>query len=473
MSSPTRFAAVMALAQIVSAQAPAAATGAAAAAKAAAREKASALNHQFYNYLFIICGSLAVAMLIWRLCVGVGQYIRQLTCMNNEKQSYFTRPSENFAIFKKYLLYAPIFGRRHNREFQLSSAVNVGTLPTRLQALFLIGYLATNVAFCVVSINWDGAYAATLGELRNRTGILAVVNMIPLFIMAGRNNILINWLNISFDTFNLLHRWFGRIVVLESIAHTVAWMCTAGSTGGWAAIQKGITLDPMKMWGFIVSTTNIHDCCFLTSQATVALFAILIQASSLFRHAFYETFKYLHIALVILVIIGIWYHLALADLPQLKLLYGVIAIWVLERGVRLFRVVWRNGTGAKAHIEALPGNACRVTVNMTRPWNFKAGQHAYLYMPTLGLWTSHPFSVAWSEEADNYESEKLAMNRQDILAMKNTTMSFVIRERTGFTKKLFQKAEASQDGKFSTTCFVEGPYGGSHTVSLSSSKGIS
>lgn len=90
--------------------------------------------------------------------------------------------------------------------------------------------------------------------------------------MAGRNNPLINWLNLSFDTFNLLHRWFGRIVVLEAIAHTVAWMFQAGS---WAAIQKGITLDPMKMWGFI---------------ATVAFIAISIQASSVARHAFYVLF---------------------------------------------------------------------------------------------------------------------------------------------------------------------------------------
>lgn len=133
--------------------------------------------------------------------------------------------------------------------------------------------------------------------------------------------------------------------------------------------------------------------------------------------------------------------------------------------MRLLKLVWRNGTGSKALVEALPGNAVRVTVDMPRPWTFKAGQHAYLYMPSIGLFTSHPFSVAWSEEAENLEGEKLAMNRQDILAMKKTSMSYVIRERTGFTKKLFKKAEGSPDGKFYTKCFTEGPYGGKHMVS--------
>jgi hypothetical protein len=70
--------------------------------------------------------------------------------------------------------------------------------------------------------------------------------------MAARNNPLINWLNLSFDTFNLLHRWFGRIVVLEILAHTSAYITSTVSTGGWSAVQKAITGDPMIMYGFMV-----------------------------------------------------------------------------------------------------------------------------------------------------------------------------------------------------------------------------
>jgi len=168
--------------------------------------------------------------------------------------------------------------------------------------------------------------------------------------------------------------------------------------------------------------------------------------------------------LVILSIITIWYHLKLAGLPQIKLLYGIIAIWVAERATRVLRVVYRNRGGTKALVEALPGNACRVTINLPRPWTFKSGQHAYLYMPSIGWLASHPFSIAWSEEVENLSDEKLAMNRQDILAMQQTSMSFIIRARTGFTNKLFKKAEASPDGRFFTKCFAEGPYGGMHMM---------
>jgi hypothetical protein len=73
--------------------------------------------------------------------------------------------------------------------------------------------------------------------------------------MAARNNPLINWLNLPFDTFNLLHRWFGRIVVLEALAHTVAWMVSKVSSAGWAAVKEEITESAFIMYGFIVSTT--------------------------------------------------------------------------------------------------------------------------------------------------------------------------------------------------------------------------
>ncbi len=71
--------------------------------------------------------------------------------------------------------------------------------------------------------------------------------------MAARNNPLINWLNLSFDTFNLLHRWFGWIVVLEALVHSIATFVGAGLNGGWAAVQKGITTNAILLWGFIVS----------------------------------------------------------------------------------------------------------------------------------------------------------------------------------------------------------------------------
>ncbi|TQN70465.1 Ferric/cupric reductase transmembrane component B [Colletotrichum shisoi] len=408
-------------------------------------------NKALSNYLFYICASVSAAVIIWRVWTVIVKYVRTVACLNNDNQRYFAQADSKVSWMKKNVLYAPVLSKRHNREIQLSSAINVGTLPSRLQLLFLAGYLATNVAFCVINIPFAGSFAAAASELRNRTGTLAVVNMIPLFLMGGRNNPLIQMLGISFDTFNLLHRWFGRIVILEALAHTLAWMANSANKSSWETAIKSATTVPFLLFGFV---------------ATCAFVAIGIQASSPIRHAFYETFKLLHILLAITAVVGTWYHLQTKALPQLKYMWPVVIFWAGDRVWRAARVFYGNvgHGGSKALVEALPGNACRVTVTMARPWTFGPGQHAYMYLPSISLLQSHPFSVVWSEEAEDPTAEKASLNRHDILAMRKTTMSFVIRARTGMTDTLYRKAAACPEGKMTTTCMVEGPYGALHSM---------
>ncbi|KAI9809496.1 MAG: hypothetical protein M1827_006802 [Pycnora praestabilis] len=402
------------------------------------------------NYLFIIFGSILVALLFYRTVLYSVQYIRTLTCLNNETQRYFAAPNDTFAKMKEHMIYAPLFRSRHKREFRLSSAMSMGILPTRLQTLILGGYLGTNFAFCVIGIDWNGDQETVLSALRNRTGVLAVVNMLLLVILGGRTNPLIAILNIPFDVFNLMHRWLGRMVVLEALCHTLAWTIAKVHGSGWAVVKASISHSDMIMTGFI---------------GVVALVAISIQSLSVVRHAFYETFLHLHNALVILAIFGIWIHLK--GLAQQRFIVGVVIIWVAHRFIRLVSLMYRNvgSSGTKALVEALPGDAMRVTLKMARPWTFKPGQHVYLYMPSVGLWTSHPFSVAWSEEEDSFSAEKgLAMNRQDILETQKTSMSLIIRRRTGFTDSLYKRAERGIDQKITIRALAEGPYGGSHTL---------
>lgn len=387
-----------------------------------------------------------VAALLTAKAWRVGQqYVRTLACLENEKQHYFTIPDTRYAKLKRHLFDAPLFSKRHNKEFQLSTAINMGTLPGRLQTLYLIGYVAMNIAFCVISIDWSGPSKALASEVRNRTGVLAVMNMLPLFLLAGRTNPLISMLDISFDTYNLIHRQIGRIVVCEALAHTLAWMVNTVNSAGWSAVGAAMGHSQLIMTGTI---------------ATCAFLAILFLSPSPLRHAYYETFLHVHILLAIVSLATIWIHLK--TLRQQSVLIAVVAVWIVERGRRLLSIVRRNiGRGVtKAEVEALPGDALRVTLRIARPWTFRPGQHIYLYMPSVGMWTSHPFSLAWSEAEQDVSMEKgLPMDRSDVLRMQKTTMSLIIRRRTGFTDHLYRKAEKSQDGRFVSTAMVEGPYG--------------
>lgn len=234
---------------------------------------------------------------------------------------------------------------------------------------------------------------------------------------------------------------------------------------GWSAVKGAITDSNLIMTGFI---------------STVAFVAILVQSPSALRHAFYETFLHLHIALVILSFVGLWMHLS--DLPQQTILVAAIAVWIFDRALRFWNLIYRNigRGGTKATVETLPGDALRVSFNVARPWKVQPGQHIYITIPSIGLWTSHPFSVAWSENGApfsrtldvNEKADSLITTHQDLYATKSTTVSTIIRRRTGFTNTLYKRAEkvgafvdGSATGKLTLSAFVEGPYGTSRPLS--------
>ncbi len=409
------------------------------------------------KYTALTWAAIVGIMFTYRWSTELLHHIRRIANLNQSssgdgKQKYFSLPNEKWASFKRHFLIAPLFRKRHNREFKLSAAINVGTLPSRPQTLFLIGYLVMNVVTAAMHINWHGDTATWLGDARARTGTLSVLNMIPLILLAGRNNPLLSLLGVSFDTYNLIHRWVGRIVVLEATAHGAFWMAgeiVADPQKGWTDIRVAMAAPGLDN---LILTGTIGVCAFL---------AILLQSPSIVRHAFYETFFHIHIILVVLSLVVLWAHLA--GLPQQKqLLLPAILCWVAERFVRMYLLIRRNvGNGVtKAEVEALPGDAVRITLRIAKPWRFRPGQHIYMYMPSVGLWTSHPFSLAWSQEVDSYANEKaLPAARQDVLSTKAVSMSLIVRRRTGFTDRMWSKAERSPQGKLVTTAFVEGPYG--------------
>ena len=201
-------------------------------------------------------------------------------------------------------------------------------------------------------------------------------------------------------------------------------------------------------------------------QPGVLFTALLVHSPSPIRHAFYETFLHLHIAMAAVSFGFLWQHLK--GMPAQNYLLVAVVFWGLERGARLVRLLYRNcgRKSTRAIVEALPGDALRVTLHLARPWTFEPGQHIFLYIPSIGLWTAHPFSVAWSESEEVVPDEKgIPMTRQESLASSHkTTLSLLLRRRTGFTDKLFLRAANSMDSRVSLRAFAEGPYGSIHSM---------
>lgn len=432
------------------------------------KKEAEELNTDFSRNYFVALAAFSCILIAFRLTNMAIQHLRTLACLSNDTQRYFAVPSPLWSKFKARFLYAPLFRTRHNREFRLSSAINMGTLPTRFQSIFIGAFVATNVFLCVHEVDFGKPRAQVLSTLRNRTGTISVANLIPMVIMAGRNNPLITWLNVPFDSFNMMHRWLGRLAVLEAIAHMLCWTISKVETAGWSAVKESIGHSPLILTGLI---------------SGVAFVAILIQSPSAIRHAFYETFLHLHIALVILAFVGVSMHLS--GYPQRNLLFVAIAAWIFDRSLRFWNIIYRNigCGGTNATIEVLPGDALRVTYKIARPWNVQPGQHIYVTIPSIGLWTSHPFSVAWSESSApfvraldlNEKPRTLVTTRQDLHSTRSIVISTIVRRRTGFTNTLYTRAEKNASmadnpqSKLTLTAFVEGPYGPSSSSSCNTS----
>lgn len=208
---------------------------------------------------------------------------------------------------------------------------------------------------------------------------------------------------------------------------------------------------------------NTKEYTLTFAQAILGFLFIVVQSLSPARHAFYELFLHLHIALALMSFVALWYHLQ--NLLQQKVLLGTLILWGLDRVGRLAILLWRNlgRRPTTATVEALPGSVARVDVAVSRAWRFRPGQHMYLYLPCLGLWTSHPFTVAWTSTSDCSNLSEKPGSSDSLKALiggsETTTMSVLIKGQDGFTKKLIQKAEDSAEGHIKAMALAEGPFG--------------
>lgn len=415
------------------------------------------LNHIFENVLVVTFLGLCALTLVIRLANMGNAHLRHISVIGNPTQQAFWTNNHTrwWPALKRHLLLAPLWRNRHNREIQISSAVTVGTLPSRFHTLLLVTYVLSNVAYCLVLPYDRPETGSVLAALRGRTGGLAALNLIPTVLFALRNNPLIPILRVSYDTFNLLHRWTARMVVVEAVAHTVAWWLNTHEAAGWHGVAQSLADTTSYRWGMV---------------GTVVLLFVTVQAWSPLRHAFYETFVNVHRLLVALGLVGVFVHLDAHGLPQVPWLKLVFALWGLEWLARAARICYHNVSArsvTRVTVEALPGEACRLTFDLVRPWTPRPGCHVHVYLPTVSLWASHPFSVAWTEtqrpappageKLPTAAGEPAALGRP---ADVETSVSLVVRARTGMTRTLFDRASAAPAGRLTTWGAAEGPYGG-------------
>ncbi|PVH76507.1 hypothetical protein DL98DRAFT_425479 [Cadophora sp. DSE1049] len=357
-----------------------------------------------------------------------------------------------YSTLKRRLLDAPLFKHRHNDEFYLTKRISFGTLPTRNQTLILTVYMLWNLAFCL-ALPWNREKGhAIIAALRGRSGVLATFNLIPGILFAMRNNPLIWILNVSYDTFMLFHRWIARLAAAEAIIHTLCWLVNTYYAGNWAGVRY--SLDSAASYR-------------VAAVATSLLIFIVIQAWSPIRRAFYDTFVTFHRIAVYGSLVCIYLHLyyhSLGQIPFMYAIFGILGFEYLARiwGILSYNMSIRGRQFTKMSVEALPGNVSKVTISLAKPWKPRPGAIVHLYIPSLALWTSHPFSIAWySNSTPNLRSGSEQLRRDDMLKQVST-ITLLVHARKGMTRKLYNRAKwhdaTPSSPHYITFGVVESPY---------------
>lgn len=184
----------------------------------------------------------------------------------------------------------------------------------------------------------------------------------------------------------------------------------------------------------------------------------------------------MHVILVTAAFVLIYKHTEMSSTAHIFMQIA-IALWVADRSVRLILLIYQNVGSrlSKIDAEVLEGECLRLNIKMQRPWNFVPGQYAFLSIPSVGLYMSHPFSVSWCtyeplrKDGDDIELEDgtHANNHPMPEHMIPTgparvaSMSMLVRRRNGFTDSLYKRVvKAGNQRSFSG--FVTGPYGVPH-----------
>ena len=172
--------------------------------------------------------------------VGTIRHMRRIATLNNERQSFFAQRNA-FADVKKELVYAPLGPRRMNRSLAFKS-IQLGSIPSRMQTILLTTLVGVNVYLLVRDLPAIPLPLNDLSQFYTRASTLALVNAIPLFVMAGRRNPLITPLGIDFSSFNTMHRWIGRLVISLILVHAISFIYSTAQRGRVVA-SYFMTLD--------------------------------------------------------------------------------------------------------------------------------------------------------------------------------------------------------------------------------------
>lgn len=265
------------------------------------------------------------------------------------------------------------------------------------------------------------------------------ITQVPLiYALSCKINVISLVTGVSYERLNWLHRWVSRTLFLTVIVHW-AYFFHEWTLADFVTDQ--IQLMPMVKYGF---------------GAWAVIGWSVITGFGYFRHIRYEIWVLQHLIGAGVLLWLLYIHVPVYARYNIWMAVGFVAfdrglrgVWSLVRNLHL-RGLLRKGIGFQGEAIALPDGYLRLTLKDI-DFDWKAGQHVYLSIPSCGIIESHPFTIA-NNRCGSTISGGAVSNDLEIL----------VKCHSGFTKRLRSKAERQQtQGQSCSThrVFLSGPWG--------------
>ncbi|KDQ52027.1 hypothetical protein JAAARDRAFT_184606 [Jaapia argillacea MUCL 33604] len=293
----------------------------------------------------------------------------------------------------------------------------------------------------------------------NRAGTIAASQTVFIVTLGTKNNVISILTGVSYEKLNFLHRMTARVLVVLL----------------WLHAGTKVYLDP----------DDLATVWLRVGLAGLIAFSVLCVISIRpVRANVYEFFFYSHLFLVLIFLLGAYYHTAQFHLDSY--VWPSFLIWALDRFLRLVRVAFfkissffrrDRSEPLDAKVELLSPHLVRLRVPRPPLFHWSPGQTAYLILPGVSALPieAHPFSIvsidgsAYAPAADTADDKSAVAHWKELV--------FLINAREGFTKRLAKLAALKENA--TVTAFIDGPYGnspdvdGSTIVLISGGTGIS
>lgn len=312
------------------------------------------------------------------------------------------------------------------------------TPPPLGRVLLLLAYWAV-----IIYMMTDGAIVRDYyfwERIGFRNAWVTVTQLPLLYLLASKTNVIALISGTSYERLNWLHRWVARTMFITATVHGFHFWTYWSQTG---ILDDYLTWMPMIKYG--LGAWGILLWMVLTSFKPLRAMA-------------YEVFVVQHIIVAVLFLWVVYVHIPVS--ARYNIWFAVAAI-CFDRAFRLGLLLWQNvkpkpnpsrckGGQRIGHLTQITAIGESMTVLTIKDVHFQwqAGQHLYLWLPRVGAFETHPYTIASAHQMP----ETCICN----------SIQLVIRAHGGFSKRLnayARKLRGDEKGKRTLTAFVAGPYG--------------